>query len=87
MVKTNGTRYSPAFKFRVVPEAQKAEGKGAEGQVAWGPANTLGDLGMVAGFPMGKTMLRTIKTCHASPVTRHGSACRHSCLDYWLPVD
>jgi len=33
-VKTNGTRYSPAFKFRVVLEALKAEGKGAEAQVA-----------------------------------------------------
>jgi len=29
-VKTNGTRYSPAFKFRVVLEAPRAEGKGAE---------------------------------------------------------
>ena len=33
-MKTNGTRYSRAFKFRVVVEALKAEGKGAEAQVA-----------------------------------------------------
>jgi len=33
-VKTNGTKYSPAFKFRVVLEALKAEGKGTEAQVA-----------------------------------------------------
>ena len=33
-MKTNGTRYSPAFKFQVVLEALKAEGKGAEAQVA-----------------------------------------------------
>ena len=29
-----GNRYSPAFKFRVVLEALKAEGKGGEAQVA-----------------------------------------------------
>jgi len=29
-MKSNGTRYSPAFKFQVVLEALKAEGKGAE---------------------------------------------------------
>ena len=33
-MKSNGNRYSPAFKFRVVLEALKAEGKGAEAQVA-----------------------------------------------------
>ena len=33
-MKGNGNRYSPAFKFRVVLEALKAEGKGAEAQVA-----------------------------------------------------
>jgi len=33
-VKTNGARYSPAFKFQVVLEALKAEGKGTEAQVA-----------------------------------------------------
>jgi len=33
-VKTNGTRYSPKFKFQVVLEAIKAEGKGTEAQVA-----------------------------------------------------
>ena len=33
-MKTNGTRYRPAFKFQVVLEALKAEGKGAEAQVA-----------------------------------------------------
>jgi len=33
-VKSNGTRYSPAFKFQVVLEALKAEGKGTEAQVA-----------------------------------------------------
>ena len=33
-MKTSGTRYSPAFKFQVVLEALKAEGKGAEAQVA-----------------------------------------------------
>jgi len=32
-VKEGGTRYSPAFKFQVVLEALKAEGKGAEAQV------------------------------------------------------
>jgi len=32
-VNTNGTRYSPTFKFQVVLEALKAEGKGAEAQV------------------------------------------------------
>ena len=37
-MKSNGTRYSPAFKFQVALEALKAEGKGAEAQVAriWG---------------------------------------------------
>ena len=37
-MKSNGNRYSPAFKFRVVLEALKAEGKGGEAQVAriWG---------------------------------------------------
>jgi len=29
-VKTKGARYSPAFKFQVVLEALKAEGKGTE---------------------------------------------------------
>ena len=33
-MKSNGNRYSPAFKFRVVLEALKAEGKGAEAQIA-----------------------------------------------------
>ena len=33
-VKKGGTRCSPAFKFRVVLEALKAEGKGTEAQVA-----------------------------------------------------
>jgi len=33
-VKTNGIRDSPAFKFRVVLDALKAESKGAEAQVA-----------------------------------------------------
>lgn len=33
-MKTNGTRYSPAFKFQVVLEALKAEGKGTDAQVA-----------------------------------------------------
>jgi len=33
-VKTNGIRYSSAFKFRAVLEALKAESKGAEAQVA-----------------------------------------------------
>jgi len=33
-VETNGTKYSPAFKFRVVLEVLKAEGKGTEAQVA-----------------------------------------------------
>jgi transposase-like protein len=33
-MKSNGTRYSPAFKFQVVLEAIKAEGKGGEAQVA-----------------------------------------------------
>jgi len=33
-MKSNGTRYSPAFKFQVVLEALKAEGKGGETQVA-----------------------------------------------------
>jgi len=33
-MKSNGTRCSPAFKFQVVLEALKAEGKGAEAQVA-----------------------------------------------------
>ena len=33
-MKSNGTRYSPAFKLHVVLEALKAEGKGAEAQVA-----------------------------------------------------
>jgi len=33
-VKTDGTRYSPAFKFQVVLEALKAEGKGSEAQLA-----------------------------------------------------
>jgi len=32
-MKTNGTRYSPAFKLQVVLEAIKAEGKGGEAQV------------------------------------------------------
>ncbi len=31
-MKSNGNRYSPAFKFRVVLEALKAEGKGAESE-------------------------------------------------------
>jgi len=35
-MKTNGTRYSPAFKFQVVLEALKAEGKDTEAQVAPG---------------------------------------------------
>ncbi len=33
-MKGNGNRYSPAFKFRVVLEALKAEGKEAEAQIA-----------------------------------------------------
>jgi len=33
-MKSNGNRYSPAFKFQVVLEALKAEGKRAEAQVA-----------------------------------------------------
>jgi len=33
-VKTNGTRYSAAFKFQVVLEALKPEGKGTKAQVA-----------------------------------------------------
>jgi len=33
-MKSNGNRYSPAFKFRVVLEALKAEGKEAKAQVA-----------------------------------------------------
>lgn len=33
-MKTNGTRYSPAFKFQVVLGALKAEGKITEAQVA-----------------------------------------------------
>jgi|GEM_PF-4771030 len=33
-MKTNGTRYSPALKFQVVLEVLKAEGRGAEAQVA-----------------------------------------------------
>jgi len=33
-VKTNGTRYSPAFKFQVVLEALKVERKGGEVWVA-----------------------------------------------------
>lgn len=33
-MKSNGTRYSPAFKFQVVLEALRAEGKGGEAQVA-----------------------------------------------------
>jgi len=33
-VKKGGTRYSPAFKFQVVLEALKAEGKGTDVQVA-----------------------------------------------------
>jgi len=33
-VKTNGARYSPAFKLQVVLEALKAEGKGTDVQVA-----------------------------------------------------
>ena len=33
-MKGNGNGYSPTFKFRVVLEALKAEGKGAEAQIA-----------------------------------------------------
>ena len=33
-MKSNGTRYSPAFKFQVVLEALKAKGEGTEAQVA-----------------------------------------------------
>ena len=33
-MNTNGTRYSPAFKFQVVLEILRAEGKGTEAQVA-----------------------------------------------------
>jgi len=33
-VKKGGTRYSSVFKFQVVLEALKAEGKGTEAQVA-----------------------------------------------------
>ena len=33
-MKKGGTRYSPEFKFQVVLEALKAEGKGTEAQVA-----------------------------------------------------
>ena len=33
-VKKGGIRYSPAFKFQVVLEALKAEGKGTEAQGA-----------------------------------------------------
>jgi len=33
-VKKGGIRYSPRFKFQVVLEALKAEGKGTEAQVA-----------------------------------------------------
>lgn len=33
-MKTNGTKYSPKFKFQVVLEDIKAEGKEAEAQVA-----------------------------------------------------
>jgi len=32
-MKTNGTRYSPAFKFQVVLETLKTEGKGTDAQV------------------------------------------------------
>ena len=32
-MKSSGTKYSPAFKFQVVLEALKAEGKRAEAQV------------------------------------------------------
>ncbi|MBC7345212.1 MAG: hypothetical protein H5U03_07325 [Clostridia bacterium] len=35
-VEEGGARYSPAFKFRVVLEALKAEGKGGEGHVTRG---------------------------------------------------
>ena len=33
-MKSNGTRYSPAFKFQVVLEALKVKGRGGGGQVA-----------------------------------------------------
>ncbi len=33
-MKGNGTRYSPAFKFKVVVEVLRAEGSGVEAEVA-----------------------------------------------------
>jgi len=33
-MKGNGTRYSPAFKFKVVLEALRAEGHGVEAEAA-----------------------------------------------------
>ncbi|MFH1609640.1 MAG: transposase, partial [Candidatus Bipolaricaulota bacterium] len=33
-MKGNGTRYSPAFKFKVVLEALRAQGQGVETEVA-----------------------------------------------------
>jgi len=74
-VKKGGTRYSPKFKFRVVLEALKAEGKGTEAQVA--RAYTVSLVALVA-----------FNECyrHASPITHHGSICKHFSLDYRPPI-
>jgi hypothetical protein len=45
-MKSNGTRESPSFKFQVVLEAIKAEGKGGEAQVARERCRAPAELGL-----------------------------------------
>jgi len=79
-VKKGGTRYSPKFKFRVVLEALTTEGKGTEAQVA--RAYTVSLVPLAAFNECYTSRL----THHSSPITHHGSICKHFSLDYRPPI-
>ena len=77
-MKSNGNRYSPAFKFRVVLKALKAEGKGAEAQVA-----------QVYGVhpPALANWKEQMKGRHALSIAHHSSRITHHGFYYRSPME
>ena len=86
-MKKGGTRYSPAFKFRVVLEALKAEGKGAEAQVA--PACGVHPPALANGRSTSKrrSMEKRMKGRHVSSITHYSSRVTHHEFYYRSPME
>ena len=86
-MKTNGTRYSPAFKFRVVLETLKAEGKGTEAQVA--PACGVHPPALANGRSVSKrrSMEKRMKGRHVSSITHYSSRVTHHEFYYRSPME